>query len=56
MAKVLVPQGDGEITIRVDGGEPETFTVTQGAITAKSKAEAERIAAVVGGTVEEGAK
>ena len=50
---VKVPQKDGEITVRSGGNEPVTYRVVDGAIAARSKAEAQSIAALVGGTIEE---
>ena len=51
--QVKVPDlADGEVTVRVDGDEPQTFQVADHAVAVKTKAEADRVAQMLGGTVE----
>jgi len=56
MAKVRVPQADGQISIATDGNEPTTWTVTDHVVTAKNQTEADLIVGAVDGATVETAK
>lgn len=47
--RVKVPQKDGEVTIRVGGGEPQTFAVTDGVIAAPDQVAADLLLVNVDG-------
>lgn len=49
--RVNVPQKDGQITITVAGGESQTFSVTDGVVTAPDRAAADLLVAYADGVV-----
>lgn len=49
MDKVKVPQSDGQITIRQDGGEPRTWNVREGLVTPATLAEQALLVATIDG-------